>query len=149
MRSRMQLRLAPMACLAALAMLLAACTKAPAETRLRERIDAMQEAIATRNVSQFMEGVAEDFIGSGNIDRAALHNLIRAQVLRNASITATRGPTTVTLQGERAVVNFDVVVTGGAGGLIPERAQSYAIESGWREIDGEWVVYSAQWKEAL
>jgi hypothetical protein len=96
-----------------------------------------------------MEGVAEDFIGSGNIDRAALHNLIRAQVLRNASITATRGPTTVTLQGERAVVNFDVVVTGGAGGLIPERAQSYAIESGWREIDGEWVVYSAQWKEAL
>ena len=129
--------------------LLAACAKPPAEQRLRERIGAMQEAVAQRQVSDFMEGVADDFIGNGGIDRAALHNLVRLQVMRNASIGATMGPVTVEMQGERARVEFDVVLTGGAGGLLPERAQAYAIESGWREVDGEWVVFAAEWEPKL
>ncbi len=129
--------------------LLAACAKAPAEQRLRERIAGMQDAIAAREVSDFMEGVAPDFIGSGGADRAALHNLVRLQVIRNASIGATLGPIDVEMQGERARVEFDVVLTGGAGGLLPERAQAYAIESGWREEGGEWVVFAAEWEPKL
>ena len=129
--------------------LLAACSKPPAEERLRARIGAMQEAIAQRKVADFMEGVAPDFIGSGNVDRAALHNLVRLQVMRNAAIGATLGPIEVELQGERAKVSFDVVLTGGSGGLLPERAQAYAIESGWREDGGEWVVFTAEWEPKL
>ena len=129
--------------------LLAGCAKAPAEQRLRERIAAMQDAIAAREVSGFMEGVAGDFIGSGGIDRAALHNLVRLQVMRNASVGATLGPIEVEMQGDRAKVEFDVVLTGGSGGLLPERAQAYAIESGWREDDGEWVVFAAEWEPKL
>jgi hypothetical protein len=129
--------------------LLAACSKPPAEQRLRERIAAMQEAIVQRQASEFMAGVADDFIGNGGIDRAALHNLVRLQVVRNASIGATLGPIDVEMQGERAKVGFDVVLTGGAGGLLPERAQAYAIESGWREQDGEWVVFAADWEPRL
>ena len=129
--------------------LLAGCAKAPAEQRLRERIAGMQEAIAAREVSTFMEGVAEDFIGRDGTDRAALHNLVRLQVMRNASIGATIGPIEVEMQGDRAKVEFDVVLTGGAGGLLPERAQAYAIESGWREDGGEWVVFAAEWEPKL
>ena len=129
--------------------LLAGCAKAPAEQRLRERIAGMQDAIAAREVADFMQGVAPDFIGSGGTDRAALHNLVRLQVIRNASIGATLGPIEVEMQGERAKVEFDVVLTGGAGGLLPERAQAYAIESGWREEGGEWVVFAAEWEPKL
>ena len=135
--------------LALAAALLAGCAKEPAEQRLRAQVVQMQEAIAAREVSTFMEGVTEDFIGSGNVDRAALHNLVRLQVMRNARIGVTLGPMEVTLRGERAQVDFDAVVTGGAGGLLPERAQAYRISSGWREEDGEWRVFSADWKPAL
>lgn len=129
--------------------LLAACAKPPAEQRLRERIGAMQEAVAQRQVADFMEGVAGDFTGNGGIDRAALHNLVRLQVMRHASIGTTMGPISVQLQGERATVEFQVVLTGGAGELLPERAQGLDIRTRWRESDGEWQVFSAEWKEVL
>ena len=129
--------------------LLAGCSKPPAEERLRERIGQMQDAIVARDVSAFMEGVADDFIGSGNLDRAALQQLVRLQVMRNASIGATIGPVTVQLQGERATVDFKVVLTGGSGGLLPERAQGFDVRSGWRDGDDGWQVYNAEWKAAL
>ena len=129
--------------------LLAGCAKAPAEERLRARIGAMQDAIVARDVSAFMEGVAEDFTGSGGLDRAALQQLVRLQVVRNASIGAAIGPVEVQLQGERATVDFQVVLTGGSGGLLPERAQAYDVKSGWRDGDDGWQVFNAEWKAAL
>lgn len=136
---------------ALVATLVAGCARAPAEERLRAKIAHMQAAIEARDVSAFMDGVAEDFIGTGGgqLDRAALQQLVRLQVMRNAAVGATLGPIEVQLQGERAIVDFNAVLTGGAGGLLPERAQGYAIRSGWREEDGEWQVFSAEWTEAL
>ena len=96
-----------------------------------------------------MEHVADDFFGSEGIDRAALHNLLRVQLLRNASIGATVGPLDIVLQDDRAEVRFTLVVTGGSGGLLPERAQGYAITSGWRDVDGTWQLYLAEWKPKL
>jgi hypothetical protein len=130
-------------------LLLAACSGEPAEQRLRDTIDAMQLAAIERRPGDFMESVAEDFIGEGSLDRAAMHNLLRAQLLRNKEIGATRGPLDIELQGDRATVRFKLVVTGGAGGLLPERAQGYDITSGWRDEDGEWRLFLVEWKEAL
>lgn len=132
-----------------LLVLLVACSGEPEEVRLRTAIDAMQTAAVERRPADAMAWVADDFIGNGTLDRAALHNLLRAQVLRNASISATRGPLDITLQGERATVNFSVVLTGGAGGLLPERAQSYAITTGWRLEEGEWRLFLADWESQL
>jgi len=61
----------------------------------------------------------------------------------------TRGPLDIQLQGNRATVKFKMVVTGGAGGLLPERAQGYDITSGWRDEDGEWRLFLVEWTEAL
>jgi hypothetical protein len=139
----------------ALALLLAACTllpgcdSTPAEQRLRETIDAMELAVVERRPGDFMESVAADFVGNGNIDRAAVHNLLRAQLLRNAEIGVTRGPLEIELQGERASVRFKLVATGGSGGLLPERAQGYDFKTGWREEDGDWRLFLAEWKPAL
>jgi len=134
---------------AALLGVLSACAKPPAEEQLRATIDQMQAAAIERRPSEFMDRVTEDFIGDDGIDRAALHNLLRAQLLRNAAVSATRGPIDIELQGERATVRFTIVLTGGSGGLLPERAQGYAITSGWRVEDGEWKLFLAEWKPAL
>jgi hypothetical protein len=140
---------AQFALLAWLSLWLSACSREPEEVRLRAALDAMQAAAVERRAGDFMDHVAEDFTGEGGVDRAALHNLLRAQLLRNASIGATRGPLEVKMQGERAEVNFSVVLTGGAGGLLPERAQGYAIQSGWKLVDGEWRLFVAGWEPQL
>jgi hypothetical protein len=137
------------AMLAAALAVLAACSSAPAEQRLRETIDAMELAAIERRPGDFMESVASDFIGDGSLDRAAMHNLLRAQLMRNQQIGVTRGPLDIQLQGNRATVKFKMVVTGGAGGLLPERAQGYDITSGWRDEDGEWRLFLVEWTEAL
>src|SRR5690606_6752451 len=48
---------------------LAACSTAPPEQRLRERIASMQAAIEAGESGGFMDGVADDFVGEGGMDR--------------------------------------------------------------------------------
>jgi len=128
---------------------LPACGRAPAETRLRQQVEAMQDAVSQRDPRGFMQGVAADFQGNGGMDRDALHNLLRVQVLANASIGVVSGPLDVQVSGDTARVRFQAALTGGSGRFVPDRAQAYEIDSGWREEDGEWRVYYAKWEAKL
>jgi hypothetical protein len=125
---------------------LAGCSRTPPEQRLRERIGQMQEALEQREARAFMEGVAEDFAGNGGMDRAALQQAVRAQVLANADIGLALGPAEIELQGERATVRFSAMATGGGGRLLPDRAGGWQVTSGWRDQDGQWLLYYAEWK---
>ncbi|MBB6065100.1 nuclear transport factor 2 family protein [Pseudoxanthomonas broegbernensis] len=135
-----------MALATAVALLAAACSRTPPEQRLRERISQMQAALEGRGAAAFMDGVAEDFSGNGGMDRAALQQVVRMQVLANASIGLTLGPADVQLQGDRATVRFSAMSTGGSGRFLPERAGAWEITSGWRDEGGQWRLYYAQWK---
>ncbi|KAF1709811.1 hypothetical protein CSC70_08925 [Pseudoxanthomonas kalamensis DSM 18571] len=129
-------------------MLMSACSRPPAEERLRHQVETMLEAVRTGNARGFMAGVTEDFAGNGGMDRAALHNLLRAQILANADIGISSGPWDIQVQGEHASLRMRVILAGG-GRLLPDRAQTYDLTSGWREEDGEWRVYYAEWKPLL
>ncbi len=134
---------------AALALLLlAACSRTPDETRIRNAITAMESAVETRNPRDFMAYVTEDFIGQdSSFDRAALHNLLRAQFLRNEAVAVLTGPIDVTLQGGRATASMTVTLTGGSGGLLPERGAIYDVETGWKKVDGDWRCLSVRWQQ--
>ncbi len=93
-----------------------------------------------------MEGVAADFVGNEGMDRAALHNLMRAQVLGNSTIGVTTGPVEIDMKSDQATLRFTALLAGGSGRFIPDSAQTYSITSGWRLEDGQWRVYYAQWK---
>jgi hypothetical protein len=134
--------------LAVLVLLCCACRPDTPEAALRSKLDLMQSAAAEGRPGDFMDGVAEGFTGNEGIDRAALHNLLRGQVLANPRIGITKGPVQVEIHGDRATVRFSVLLIGGSGRLVPDRAQSHAITSGWREEQGEWRVYYAQWEPA-
>lgn len=128
-----------------LLLLLAACTRAPAEQRLREAITGLQSAIESREVNPAMAHIAEDFIGNDGLDREGVRNLLRLQMLRHQSLGLTLGPFESELHGERATVRFTAVATGGTGALIPQSARVWNVETGWREDDGDWRLISAQW----
>ncbi|MFC3128610.1 nuclear transport factor 2 family protein [Coralloluteibacterium stylophorae] len=108
----------------------------------------MAAAVEARDAGAVLAPVAEDFGGPDGLDRDGLARLVRLSFLRNAGIGTTLGPMSVQVDGERARVGFDAGLTGGRG-LLPERAQLYAVETGWRFEDGEWMLISAQWTPRL
>jgi hypothetical protein len=124
---------------------LAACARDTPETALRAQLQRMQTAATERRAGDFMEGVSADFIGNDGMDRAALHNLMRAQVLGNSTIGVTIGPVEFEEESGQATLRFTALLTGSQGRFIPDSAQTYSIITGWRLEDGEWRVYYAQW----
>lgn len=136
------------AALLMMALGLAACAGDTPEARLRQRIGDMQAAVEAGRVGDFMDGVSRDFSGDGGMDRAALHNLVRARTLANARIGATTGPLDVRVDGDNAAVSFSVLLTGGSGRLLPEQARTYRVTTAWRREDGDWRVHYARWDDA-
>lgn len=130
-------------------MALAACHRTPDEQRIRESIGAMQQAVEAGKPRDFMAYVTADFNGNdGTVDRGALGNILRVEVLRNERAGVTLGPIDVDLQGDRATVHVTATLTGGAG-LMPESASVYAITSGWRREKSDWRCYNASWEQKL
>lgn len=127
-----------------------ACTRGGDEQRLRAALEDMHTAIEQRRPGDFIDFVAEDFTGAeGTLDRAALHNLLRGQVLRNERIDVVLGPADIQIQGDRATVSVTATLAGGSGGWLPERGAVYAITSGWRRDGGDWHCVNAQWRQSL
>lgn len=129
--------------------MLAACAADPPEAALRAQLRDMQIAASERRVGDFMKGVADDFAGNDAMDSAALHNLLRLQMLGKSKVNVVSGPLEIQLKDRIATVKFNVVLTGGSGRWLPDSAQSYSINSGWRLEDGEWKVYYADWRPSL
>lgn len=137
-------------CLILALLAIACCHRTPDEQRIRDAVVAMQAALEARDPRSFIDHVSADFIGNdGQVDRDGLHNLLRAQVLRNESIGVTLGPIDVELQGDRATVHATATFTGGSGGWLPERGSIYSITSGWKREGPDWKCYNANWQQKL
>ncbi len=132
--------------LVVLALVVGGCTRDPPEQRLREAVAGMQAAVEAGDAKGFMRGVAEDFSGNAGTDRAGLGQMLRGHLVLNRKVGIQTGPLSVEIRGATAVVRFTVVLTGSGGRLLPERGQLQTISSGWRDVDGHWQLYHAQWQ---
>ena len=133
-----------------LVLLLGACSVSDREQQLRQQIRALQEAIDRRYVGDVEALLADDFVGNEGMDRRGARQLAAAVFLRHREVAARIGLVEVELRGQDdAVARFQVLATGGSGGLLPERGQAYQVETGWRLIDGEWKLLSASWTPNL
>ena len=129
-------------------MLLGGCHRTPPEQALRDTIARMQSAGETGDIDALMEPIAEDFAGSEGMDRTAFRRYVTFMRMRQANVGVTLGPIEVKLIGDRATANFTATITGGPG-LLPNQAQLYAIETGWRLDGGDWKLITATWKPQL
>lgn len=129
---------------AVLLLVLAACSRSTPEQALRTRITQMQQGVEQREPARVIAPLAGDFLGNGGMDRQALERLLRAQLLLNQRIEVVLGPLDVRIDGQRAQADFTVALAGGNGRLF-ERGRIHQVSTHWREQDGQWQLYRAQW----
>ena len=133
----------------ALCLLFAACSRTPPEEALRATIDTMHAAVEAREMGPLSEGLAQDFIGPGGMDRTAARRLAQVVFLQNRDIGMTMGPLDVAMREGGATVRFTVAMTGGSGGLLPTSGQVYDVRTDWRQDGDEWELVAAEWNEKL
>ena len=132
------------------ALLVAGCGKDDPEQAVRLQVEAMQAAIDARDTGDVEDLLARDFVGNDGMDRRAIRQLAAGVFLRHREVAAKVGPVSVELRGESdAIARFSVLATGGSGGFLPESGQVYQVETGWRLVDGEWKLLSANWTPNL
>jgi hypothetical protein len=134
---------------AGLCLLLSGCHTTPPEQKLRNTIAAMQAAGEQHETSKVMDSVAEDFAGPDGMDRRQLQMFLVGVSMQNRELGTTIGPLDIKIIGDRATVAFTLGASGGSGGLLPDRAQVYQMETGWRMEGSDWKLISAEWKEKL
>jgi len=108
----------------------------------------MQAAAEAHDADALFEPIAEDFAGSEGMDLQAFRRYVTVIGLRNQKVGVQLGPLDAKLFGQRATVSFTAALSGGANWL-PERAQVYQVETGWRLEAGEWKLISAKWTPQL
>lgn len=133
----------------ALILTLFACAKAPNEQLLRQAIDAMQAAGEARDVGAFMANIGDDFSGqNASMDRRALAVYMLGIRTRTENIGVTRTKTSITMLGERAKVDFSLLVTDG-GKILPAQGQFVSVQTQWRFSGGAWQLVSANWSDVF
>ena len=132
----------------AVASTLAACAKGDPQARLDATVDELRAAIEARNTGDVMDLLDDNFRGSANLEPDSARRRLTATFLRYQNIRVvalarsnTIDPTAPTLARTQA----QVIVTG-AQGLIPERAEPYAVNLEWRLVDGDWKLSDLRWE---
>ncbi|WP_159681838.1 nuclear transport factor 2 family protein [Luteimonas sp. 9C] len=127
------------------------CKRAAPEEAIREQVAALQSAIEARSASDVAAVLDDDFIGPQNMDRRAARQLAAVMMLRHQRIGVLTGPLDITLQGEdRAMVRTRAAVSGADGSArLPDSAQAWRVESGWRLRDGVWRINRLDWTPVL
>jgi hypothetical protein len=134
--------------LLACALLLPGCKRTPPEQALRETISQMQAAGEKGDVDALFEPIAEDFSGSEGMDRTNFRRYVTLMRMRQKNVGVTLGPIDVKLFEERATARFTATITGGPG-FLPNQAQVYDIETGWRREGDDWKLIRARWTPQL
>ena len=58
----------------------------------------------------------------------------------------TEDVTRTALTRDAILLTGKVAVATGGGRVLPERAGVWEVTSGWRDEDGQWRLYYAEWK---
>lgn len=135
--------------IALLLLALVACSRSDPETALRASVASLQAALEQRDAAAMQQHLADDFIGNGGLDRDGARRLAAMYLLRHRDIGITTGPLDVEMAAEHATVRFTAMLRGGSGRALPDAAQVYDVETGWRLDDGDWKLASARWTPAL
>lgn len=134
--------------LACFALVLAACARPPDEVRIREAIEAMQNAAEARHADGVLVYISDDFTGqTGEVNRESLARILKIEFLRKDGISVALGPVTVEIDGDRAIAKFEMTLGDRSQRWLPSGTETYAVTSGWRREGSQWICYNASWSQ--
>lgn len=131
--------------------LLAGCSHEPAVERLLERVEALEQAVEEKQTDTAVDMLSEDFASTQGLNRKDAQRLLLFHAVRHQNISILRSQTEAGLDSayaDQAQVRFNVIVTGGQGWL-PEQGRTYAVDSRWRFVDGDWYLSELDWEPLL
>lgn len=132
------------------ALMVAACQRAPDEQQVRDAIAAATEAAEAVDAAAFGKHLSDDFDGNeGTFDRRRLQGVLRLMRLRGEHVKVVTGPLSLQRRGERFVVDFSVTLARGNSRLLPGRPGIYKVTTAWRHERGKWRCYHAVWKRRM
>ena len=134
----------------AVALVLSQCARSTPEQRLRQTVSSLQAGIEARDASAIKRLLADDFIGPEGMDRTAAVRLAQLAFLQHRDVGSSLGPLQIEFfpnaeAPDHASVRFPVVLTGGSGAILPDQAQVYQVQTGWRRDGNDWLLTSATW----
>lgn len=130
-------------------LLTAGCAKTPPEQALRQAMAELQKGVEKRDADVVEERLAQDFVGPDGIDRDGVRRMAALQMMRHEKLGLTLGPLDIRVQERHATIRFTAAATGGSGGWLPDSAEVYQVETGWRQEGDDWKMTSASWKPEL
>lgn len=115
----------------------AACARQPDADAIRAAIAEMASAAQAQRSSDLLARLSDDFTGNdGEVDRAQLANLLRAQWLAHRAIGVSLGTIDIELSGDRATARFGATLTDASGCWLVDRSEVLQLVTGWRREHG-------------
>ena len=128
---------------AAALLLLVACGYRRPEDRIRAAFEGCRAAVEAGDANRAAAPLAADFRGPEGMDRATAR-LFLAATLRRERVGVTVLNDAIRVEGREAFQEVDLVLTGRAGGLLPEETSRRQFLLHWREEGGAWKLAEIQ-----
>lgn len=144
--------IAALAALAAVVVVRQLSSEPPSD---EERIGALFTGAALaaeeRRIGDVVEPVSERFASEG-LDKQGVKRIVAGMVLRGDWVSVSIAGLAVTVEGDQARANVDVVTARSGKGkavadLMPQEAGAHRISCGLEREDGEWRVVAATWAD--
>ncbi len=129
-------------------LLLAGCGKTDPQTALEAAVQALQDNLEAKKSGAVMDQLHPNFQAGEGMDREWAKRTMALMFLHYAHIrivAVTRSSRIDTGSSQVGHTEAQVVVTG-AQGLIPERAEPYAIRLQWRLDGSDWKLIELHWE---
>lgn len=134
--------------LLAMPLLLAGCGKTDPQAALEAAVQKLQDNLEAKKTRAVMDQLHPNFQAGEGMDREWAQRTMTLMFMRYANvkiIAVTRSSRIDSGSSQVGHTEAKVVVTG-AQGLIPERAEPYAIQLQWRLDGSDWKLIELHWE---
>lgn len=122
---------------------LLACQSDKPEDQVKRRFEACRAAVEKGDAAAAAEALDPAFRGPDGMDKATAR-LFLMGTLRQEKVGVTVVDNRVTIRGNQAFQEVDLILTGRSGGLLPQDASHRSFSLRWTRTGGDWNLVELQ-----
>ena len=129
-----------------LASSLISCSAPDEETRIRQALDDLADAVEERSVLGMQKYISTGFKSAHIVNRQQARAFMLIHFRQNKVINIFTSEVQVNLRQDKADMIFNALVTGSSNWL-PERGRRFTVNSRWVKEDNDWKMSRVNWQE--